>query len=63
MEALEANDEEALEAVKRQPKPELALVRYSDRDERVFYSQLTRVEEHRYVPLTDIFVNNKTQSK
>ena len=35
--ALEANDEKALEAVKRQAKPELALVRYSDAAERVYY--------------------------
>ena len=55
--ALEANDEVALEAIKRQPKPELALVRYGDRDERVFYSQITRVEGKRYIPLTDIIVN------
>ena len=55
--ALEANDEEALEAIKRQAKPELALVRYSDRKERVFYSQLTRVEGKRYTPLTEVFVN------
>ena len=55
--ALEANDEVALEAVKRQPKPELALVRYSDKEERVYYSQLTRVEGQRYIPLTDIIIN------
>lgn len=55
--ALEANDETALEAIKRQPKPELALVRYSDRDERIYYSQLTRVEGKRYIPLTEIIVN------
>ena len=55
--ALEACDEVALEGIKRQPKPELALVRYSDKDERVFYSQLTRVEGKRYIPLTDIIVN------
>lgn len=52
--ALEANDEVALEAIKRQPKPELALVRYSDKEERVFYSQLTRVVGKHYIPLTDI---------
>lgn len=55
--ALEAKDEMALEAIKRQPKPELALVRYSDRDERIYYSQLTRVEGKRYIPLTEIIVN------
>ena len=55
--ALEANDEVALESVKRQPRPELALVRYSDRNERVYYSQLTRIEGKRYIPLTEIFVN------
>lgn len=55
--ALEAHDEQALEAVKRQAKPELALVRYSDKEEQVFYSQLTRVEGKRYIPLTEIIVN------
>ena len=55
--ALEANDEVALEAIKKQAKPELALVRYSDKEERVFYSQLTRVEGKRYIPLTEIIIN------
>ena len=55
--ALEAKDEKALESVKRQASPVLALVRYSDRDERVYYSQLTRVEECGYIPLTDIIIN------
>ena len=55
--ALEAGDEAALDAIKRQPSPELALVRYSDRYERIFYSQLTRVEGRRYIPLTEIIVN------
>ena len=55
--ALEARDEQALEAVKRQAKPELALVRYSDKDERAYYSQLTRVDGSRYIPLTDIIIN------
>lgn len=55
--ALEAGDEQALEAVKRTSQPELALVRYSDKQERVFYSQLVRVEGKKYVPLTDIYVN------
>ena len=55
--ALEGKDEKALDAIKRQLKPELALVRYSDANETVFYSQLTRVEGTRYVPLTEIIVN------
>ena len=55
--ALEANDEKALEAIKRQPKPELALVRYSDKEERIYYSQLTRVEGKQYIPLTEIIIN------
>ena len=58
--ALEARDERALEAVKRQAKPELALVRYSDKEERVYYPQLTRVDGKRYLPLTDIIVNSLT---
>ena len=56
--ALETKDEKALEAVKRQAKPELALVRYSDKEERVYYSQLTRVEGNHYIPLTEIIIND-----
>ena len=55
--ALEAHDEQALDAVKRQAKPELALVRYSDKEERTYYSQLTRVDGKRYIPLTEIIIN------
>lgn len=55
--ALEAHDEQALEAIKRQPKPELALVRYSDKNEYIYYSQLTRVDGKRYLPLTEIIIN------
>lgn len=55
--ALVEGDEQALEKIKRQPKPELALVRYSDKKERIYYSQLTRVEGRKYIPLTDIIVN------
>lgn len=57
--ALEAHDEKMLESIKRCAKPELALVRYSDKKERVFYSQLTRVEGKCYVPLTEIIVEKK----
>ena len=60
--ALEANDEAALEAVKRQSH-ELALVRYSDRDEHIFYSQLLCIEGRGYIPLTDIIINHKQPSK
>ena len=56
--ALEAGDEHALEAIKRQPRPELALVCYSDKEERVYYSQITRVEGKRYIPLTEIIIND-----
>ena len=55
--ALEAKDQRALESIKRQAKPELALVRYSDKEECVYYSQLTRVEGRKYIPLTEIIVN------
>lgn len=55
--ALEAHDEQALEGIKRQPKPELALVRYSDKNEHIYYSQLTRVDGKRYLPLTEIIIN------
>lgn len=51
--ALEAGDEAALDAVRRTPGGSLVLVRYSDRDERVFYSQILDGTE----PVSDIFVN------
>ena len=57
IEALERRDEVALDAIKRSSQPELALVRYSDKDDRVYYSQLARVEGKKYVPLTDIIIN------
>lgn len=56
--ALEAHDEVALSRVKKTSQPELALVRYSDPDDRVFYSQLTRVEGDSYIPITEIIINN-----
>lgn len=55
--ALQNCDEQMLKAIKPQATPELALVRYSDKEERVFYSQLTRVEGNSYIPLTEIIVN------
>ncbi len=56
--ALEAGDEAALLFETHQMMAEeLALVRYSDKEERVCYSQLTLVEGKRYVPLTEIFIN------
>jgi hypothetical protein len=61
--ALEAHDEDALSRVKKSAQPELALVRYSDRDERVFYSQLTRVEGKKYIPLTDIIVSGTAENQ
>lgn len=59
--ALESKDEKALESIKKQAAPDLALVRYSDKAERVIYSQLTRVEGNHYIPLTDIFINDLKQ--
>ena len=61
--ALAAGDEVALDRVKRSAKPELALVRYSDKAESVFYSQLTRVDGKKYVPLTDIIINKTSKKK
>ena len=55
--ALQAHDEQALEHIKRQATPELALVRYSDKAERIYYSQLTRVDGKKYIPLTEIIIN------
>ena len=55
--ALEAGDEKALDAVRRVPGGKLALVRYSDCGERVYYSQL--VEDG--VPVSDIIVSKPQQ--
>ena len=60
--ALEARDEERLAAVKRTAQPQLALVRYSDKAETVFYSQLLCVVDEKHMePLTDIIVNKLNQ--
>ena len=56
-EALEKGDETALARVKKTIVPQLVLLRYSDSQERVFYSQLLRQEGDMLVPVTDIFVN------
>jgi hypothetical protein len=58
IEVLQSGDEQALEGIKRSATPELALVRYSDKRERVFYSQLTRVAGERFIPITEIIVND-----
>lgn len=56
--ALESCDEEALNDIKQQPsKPELVLVRYSDSNKCVFYSQIARIEGQDFRPLTNIFFN------
>lgn len=57
--ALEAGDECALDSVKRQTKTELLLIRYSDKASRICYSQLMRIEEEHYIPLTNIIINEK----
>ena len=59
--ALETGDEQTLETVKKQAMPDLVLVRYSDKAERVFYSQLTRIEGKQYIPITEIIINNLNQ--
>lgn len=57
--ALEEHDEKALGAVKKSSQPELILVRYSDRAETIYYSQVLRETGSRQPePLTEIFVNN-----
>lgn len=59
--ALESKDEKALEGIKRTAQPEIILVRYSDKAETVYYSQLLLAEGKRHAePLTGI-IENKTQ--
>ena len=56
--ALESQDEKALAAVKKSSQPELILIRYSDKEETVFYSQLLRIVGKKQLePLTDIYIN------
>ena len=57
--ALENKDEKALAAIKKISQPELILLRYSDKEETIFYSQLLRTNANKqHEPLTDIFINN-----
>ena len=57
--ALESNDEKALASIKRVSQPQLILVRFSDKAETIYYSQLLRSSSYgKYEPLSDIFINN-----
>lgn len=57
--ALENKDEKALSAIKRTSQSELALMRYSDKEETIFYSQLLRVINSKTMePLTDLYIYN-----
>lgn len=59
IDALEAHDEEALSSIKKNSQPQLVLMRYSDKEETIFYSQLLRATSTRQMePLTDIIINN-----
>lgn len=56
--ALENKDEKALATIKKISQPELILLRYSDKEETIFYSQLLRTNNQQWEPLTDLFINN-----
>ena len=57
--ALENKDEKALSAIKKISQSELILLRYSNKEETIFYSQLLRTTaNHQREPLTDIIINN-----
>lgn len=59
LDALESGDEKALASIKRVSQPQLILIRYSDKAETIYYSQLLRSTSNgENEPLTDIFVNN-----
>ena len=59
VEALENKDEQTLAAIKKVSQRELALMRYSDKEETIFYSQLLRVTPSQTMePLTELFINN-----
>lgn len=56
-----SHDERALDSIKRTPKPELVLVRYSDKSEHIYYSQLLHMVDDKHMePLTDIIINDLT---
>ena len=59
LDTLESGDEKALASIKRVSQPQLILIRYSDKAETIYYSQLLRSTSNgENEPLTDIFVNN-----
>ena len=60
--ALEDHDEEALAKVKKSAHPELILMRYSDKADTIFYSQLLRnTGSKQPEPLTEIIINDLTK--
>lgn len=54
MQALMSGDEQALSGIKRTSTPQIVLVRYSDVEETVRYSQLKEVRGKYEIPITDI---------
>ena len=59
IDALNAHDEKALSSIKKNSQPQLVLMRYSDKEETIFYSQLLRATTSRQMePLTEIIINN-----
>ena len=55
--ALEANSESQLAAVKRTANPQLVLVRYSDDDEKIVYSQIKQFDGSHETPISNIYTN------
>ena len=64
VDALNSLDEKALANVKKSSNPELLLMRYSNDEETVYYSQLLRqIDSKRLEPITDIIVNDRVMSE
>jgi hypothetical protein len=57
IEALKNKDEEALSQVKTNTTPQVILVRFSDKHEKTFYSQLMKQQGDKLVPVSEIYIN------
>lgn len=54
MKTFENKDIDAMDKVKRSAAPDYTLVRYSDKDEKIFYMQILKNEDGKNVPVSEI---------
>lgn len=57
--ALENKNEQTLAKIKKIPQPGLVLMRYSDKEETIYYSQVLSMSDNKQLqPLTNLIINN-----